>query len=69
MLGSVIIGVWVKEQPQVERVSGIPSNQLKQEDRENVQERGEVILNFANGRSSGTEGFLTRVRGLGEERD
>lgn len=58
----MIIGVWVKEQLQVERMSGIPSNQLKQEGGENVQERGEVILNFANGILSVTEGFLARVR-------
>lgn len=50
-------------------MSGIPSNQLKQEGGEKVQERREVIVNFANARLSVTEGFLAKVRELAVERD
>lgn len=48
-------------------MSGIPSNQLKQEGGEKVQERGEVIVNFANVRLSITQGFLAKIRELGVE--
>lgn len=64
----MIIGVGVKEQPQIERISGMPSNQLKQEGGKKVQEREEVIVHFANDRLSVTKVFLARVRELVAER-
>ena len=46
----------------------MPSNQLKQEGGKKVQEREEVIVNFANDRFSVTKVFLARVRELVAER-
>ena len=50
-------------------VERLASNQLEQEGGRNVQERNEIIEDFANYRLSVTEGSLEGVRELEGEKD